>query len=776
MTTPKRYTPHTYLPALCSALVSITPAISFAQIAPDQSAEETVVLSPFEVSSTAPARYQASESAAGGRIAANVMDTPTTVTVLTSEFLNDIGGSRVFDATKYVAGVGEARIPGGEDRTTIRGFETGGRRVDGFNTAGRGNYDHGAIDRVEVVKGPDALLHPSGAPGGTVNLVTKKPQFSFGGTVKLQLGEYNTNRAEIDVTGPINDSFAYRAVVAYQDSEGYIDGYRRDSFLFTPSLTWRLAPQTNLTLRYEYYHFKDANIVGIPTDPSVGTRGAFRVLQRVPRNFNPTYGRKYEFDGEEWNTATVLFTSTLTDRLSVRVAGRIAEGSNPQSDLRIRMNYVTPVLAGWTPINPLTGEYVAGVLFDPNPPYTTTIPEPALDPNLGLIGTEQTTDRRYRDVQNDWSYIVETSALKSTTLLGFAYGYSSRNSDRAPRVAPPINTLTETRPSGSPSVGPVNARRRLQESRYQVYLTEQLELLNKRVVLSGGVSHVTFNALSGDKLSAAKPPPSPTVAGQLFPGSGSKATYNYGIVVKPLNNLSLYYGHTENAVPVADFEQVGAGIAPTFSAGEQDEFGIKGNFFEGRIIASIAYYEISQSGYEVFNPGNFANPPPPTLLPSLYLSREAKGWEYQVTGSLTPSFSVIASYTDTTNRDPNGNMLGGAAEELASGYVRYEFLKGPARGLSLAVGAVYSGERAIENVAGLTPASTPTNPIPIRSSGFLPSHTLVDVTLSYARANWITSLTIANVMNKDYIAAPDARTLINVGTPRNIYGSVIWKF
>ncbi|KXU37709.1 hypothetical protein AXK11_00315 [Cephaloticoccus primus] len=704
------------------------------------------------------------------------MDTPTTVTVLTSEFLNDVGGSRVLDATKYVAGVGEARIPGGEDRTTIRGFETGGRRVDGFNTAGRGNYDHGAIGRVEVVKGPDALLHPSGTPGGTVNLVTKKPQFTFGGSAKLQLGEYNTNRAEVDVTGPINDSFAYRAVVAYQDSTGYIDGYRRDSLLFTPSLTWRLAPQTNLTLRYEYYHFKDANIVGIPTDPSVGTRGAFKVLQGVPRNFNPTYGRDYEFDREEWNQAMLLFTSTLTDRLSVRVAGRVAEGRNPQSDLRIRMSYLLPVPAGWTPVNPLTGEYVPGVLFDPNPPYTATIPEPALDPNLGLIGTEQTTDRRYRDVQNDWSYIVEADSLKSTTLLGFAYAYSSRNSDRAQRFAPSINILTETRPSGTPVVGPINSQRRLQESRYQVYLTEQLELFDKRVVISGGVSHVTFNALSGDKLSAAKTPPNPAVAGQMFPGSGSKATYNYGVVVKPLSSLSLYYGHTENAVPVADFEQVGAGIAPTFSAGEQDEFGIKGSFLDGRIIASIAYYEISQSGYEVFNPGNFANPPPPTLLPSLYLSREARGWEYQVTGSITPSLSVIASYTDTTNRDPNGNLLGGAAEELASGYIRYEFVRGSLRGLALAVGAVYSGERAIENVAGLTPASTPANPIPIRSSGFLPAHTLVDFTLSYTRANWSYSLTVANALDKDYIAAPDARTLINVGTPRNIYGSATWKF
>jgi len=100
----------------------------------EESVEEVVTLSPFEVSSKNPARYQAAESAVGGRIATSIMDSPTTVTVLTSDFLSDIGGTRVLDAAKYVAGGGEATLPNTLDRIMIRGFQTDGRRVDGFST------------------------------------------------------------------------------------------------------------------------------------------------------------------------------------------------------------------------------------------------------------------------------------------------------------------------------------------------------------------------------------------------------------------------------------------------------------------------------------------------------------------------------------------------------------------------------------------------------------------------------------------------------------------
>jgi len=741
---------------------------------PQPDAEEIVTLNPFEVSSTAPARYQSAAAAAGGRIAANIMDTPATVTVLTSDFISDVGVSRVLDVAKFVAGVSEARLPSAQDRLAIRGFEITGRRVDGFSTSDLANYDHGGIERMEVVKGPDALLQPSGSPGGTINLVTKKPQFTYGGSVKVQLGEYSTNRTEVDVTGPLSQNFAYRAVLAGQDSDGYVSRHSRRSFLFTPSLTWRIAPQSNLTLRYEYYDFKATDDIGLPTDPSVGTGDAVKGWAGLPRTFNPTFGRNSEFRATETHSATMLFTSTITDRLSVRLAGRVSEVSQPYGEHYIRTKFATPVPAGWTNINPLTGAYDPNFIYDPNPPYGP-IPAPPTSTILELSGTDGVyRHNRLRDLQNDWSYIVDADSAKSTTLVGFAYSYSTFNADVRPHIAPSIDiSKGEYYPSGPIVHGAINQMRRQASTNYQVYLTEQLELFAGRLVLSGGVSHITFNAFSGDKLWTATPT---RTAGHMYPGSGSQSTYNYGLVVKPVEGISLYYGHSENAVPVGDFAQVALGNAPTFAIGEQDEVGIKGSFFESRVIASVAYYEIAQSGYGIYNPGNFANPPPATLLPNLYVSREVKGWEFQVTGSLTPSLSLIASYTDATSRDPAGRMLASVPEKMANAYLRYEFLRGPAKGFALGIGASYLGTSPIENVSGYTPASTPTNLIPIQPSGILPSRTVVDATVSYSRANWSTSLTVANALDKDYFAAADWRFRLVPGTPRNVYGSLTWKF
>ncbi|KXU36458.1 hypothetical protein AXK11_04495 [Cephaloticoccus primus] len=741
---------------------------------------EVVTLSVFEVSSSAPARYQASESAAGGRITTSIMDTPTTVTVLTTDFLDDVGGTRVLEAAKYVAGVSEATIPNALDRVIIRGFQTDGRIVDGFRTGGQANYDHGAIERVEVVKGPDAVLLPTGAPGGTINLVTKKPQWTAGGSLKLQVGEYDANRVEADVTGPLSERFAYRVVAAVQDNEGYIDGTFRESTLLTPSLTWRIAPQSNLTVRYEYYYFKAANIVGIPTDPSVGTGDPFKVLEGVPHNFNPTFGKDYEFRRTTAHTGDFLFTSTVTDKLSVRLAGRVVEMYTPDSDLRIRLN--TPGGSR----NPFTGEWEGGVDWvntapAGSPPNFVAQPAAPVSPIIGITGTRGDYTERHRDLQNDWSYIVNGDRVTSSTLLGFSYSYFANTGQGYFRTSPDIDITKETRPSGPAVVSTVpNRDVRHNISRYQVYLTEQLELFNKRLMLSGGVAHLTFNGMFQNRFEPAYPPPNASLAGQSFSGSGSKATYNYGVVLKPLRdrNVSLYYGHTQNAVPVGggEYRLANIGQAPLFSEGTQDEFGVKTNFFDGRVIASVAYYEIEQTGYALHHPGNFATPQPPAPLPPIISTRKGSGWEFQVAGSITDNLSIIASWADTKNRNPDGIMLNSSAEESGAVFVRYEVGRGALRGFAVAVGANYQGKRAAGDTAGYTDASTPTNLIPNQPSAYMPERTLVDVTLSYARGNWSYGLTLANALDKTYYAAADSRDLINVGTPRNLSGSVSWKF
>lgn len=752
-------------PGLLLALMTATLAV--AQTAPAAKTEdEPIVLTPFEVSTSQPARYQADESASGGRIRANIMDTPNTVTVLTSDFIQDTGALRILDAAKYVAGVSQATLPNGLDRVNIRGFQSDGRRVDGFSTSDQANYDPVAIERMEVIKGPDALLQPAGVPGGTINLVTKRPQFKFGGYVKVAAGQYDSNRVEADVTGPFaHNQLAFRVVASAQNSDGYIDDAFQKSYFFSPSLTWRLGPATQLTVRYEYYDFKTANLTGIPVDPSVGTNTGFKTLAGVPLDFSPGLSDDYSYRKVKSNTGSFLLTSAITEHLSVRLAGRVADIDTPDSGLTWGLS------SNGGSRNPLTGAWEPGLNYATTSPYAATT-APAPTSTVKLSGTKQGQTLRYRDLQNDWAYTVGSDRITSNTLAGFAYGFEHQNLQAATQTASSFDYLNFSGTTAAPTVAALNTDRSRQLTRLQTYLTEQLEFFDRRLIVSGGVAHVDFEGYFGNKLSAAT---STALAGQMYLGDGSETTFNYGVVVKPVKNVSVYYGHTENAVPATNYQQTTAGTAPIFSEGTQDEFGAKVQLFDKRLLASVAYYEIDQTGYSIANPANLTSPPPAVLLPALVVSRKASGWEFQVTGNLTKRLSVVASYADTKNRDPNGVPFRGAAEKMGSVFLRYEFKGGSLDGLAFGVGADYLGKRAGDQASGLTSASTSTNVIPNQPSFYLPARTLADANVTYRHGRWSYRLAVNNVFDKlDYVSL--SRTQVYVANPRNVSASVTMKF
>ena len=121
------------------------------------SKDETIVLSPFVVTSNDAARYQATEATSGTRARVELFESQQSISVVTRELIEDIGAGRVVDAAKYVAGVYESTIPNAQDRTTIRGFQNDGATIDGFSYFSFANVDPVLIDRIEVVKGPNAI-------------------------------------------------------------------------------------------------------------------------------------------------------------------------------------------------------------------------------------------------------------------------------------------------------------------------------------------------------------------------------------------------------------------------------------------------------------------------------------------------------------------------------------------------------------------------------------------------------------------------------------------
>lgn len=128
--------------------------------------------------------------------------------------------------------------------------------VNGFN-AGRGfggSRDLSGIESVEVLKGPRAALFGRGEPGGTVNLVTKRPTFDTAGALNLSIGSFNTYRMDVDYTTPLSDAVAIRLVGFYEDAESFRDTIESTKQGVTPSIAWQVNEDSQLVYELEYSH------------------------------------------------------------------------------------------------------------------------------------------------------------------------------------------------------------------------------------------------------------------------------------------------------------------------------------------------------------------------------------------------------------------------------------------------------------------------------------------------------------------------------------------
>jgi len=165
---------------------------TYAQQTPAQNDEEIVRLSPFSVSESADiGRYQAAEASSGTRVRMNLMDSTQSISVVTSEFMQDIGTARLTDAIKYVAGLSnQGGFPLLMDVMNVRGFSDYDLTLDGFAQFSLANQDPIIVERIEFVKGPNAILAPQGLPGGVVNNISKKPLFTNKGYLSYQVGRY----------------------------------------------------------------------------------------------------------------------------------------------------------------------------------------------------------------------------------------------------------------------------------------------------------------------------------------------------------------------------------------------------------------------------------------------------------------------------------------------------------------------------------------------------------------------------------------------------------
>jgi iron complex outermembrane receptor protein len=556
------------------------------------------------------------------------------------------------------------------DRFVVRGFDLNHEIYrNGLRTPWASGRDTANLQSIEVLKGPAAMLYGRVEPGGLVNLVTKRPLFEPYYSIQEQTGSFGLTRTTVDATGPLTSdkSLAYRVNGVYARSDSFRDFVTSRNILIAPVVTWRPIEQFRLNVEAELRDsvFVEVGDIGIPAGgktpanipvgiPAVGRTPANIPVGRYLGDPTIVLGRpnrqKTAFAGYDW-TYDIDSDWSVTNRF----------GYNFEMARR-------------------TSVYIA-----------------SLDEATGIAKRNAfLMDRSTSNVTTnlDVKGAFTTGFLKHRVLFGVDY------------------LSAELRDSGYdgslPFLEPINIYAPVYSSLRLSSFGEEYNVFLRRKESWKGVYGQDFISFADDRLhlllggrydwsnyGSSYNPKSMFDADANFRSASDKAfSPTVGVVVQPQPWLTFYTNFAQsfgvsNGVPAPD--------QPIFppQKGTQFEGGVKAELFEGRLTASLAYYEITKSNIlrqSLHSP--FSTP---------IGEAESKGFEFDLGGRIDESWSVIATYShdnahitkdsDSSGTSGNsGNRLANVPRDAGSLWAKYDAL-GDLRGLSLGAGVVAVGER-----------------------------------------------------------------------------------
>jgi iron complex outermembrane receptor protein len=669
--------------ALC---FSFSSNVAHAQTPSSAASEEAVQMSEFTVSSSAADRYRAADAISAVRVRAALIDTPSSVSVLTRDMIDDLAPTRLFDVTRYVAGVQDGRGIQFQDRMILRGFESNGQRtVDNFLQPGDAdNIDETVIERIEVTKGPNAILSPSGAPGGSINIITKSPLYAQKRSITALIGMFDAQKVTLDLAGPFapKSPFAYRLVGSYQDSRRYwSEDARLRGKVLAPMFSWRISPRTQLTVKLvaaEHWIFREPLLI---IDPSVnaGTEDPYLAPGISAKRLNGI---------QPWShvdTHTADLFTQLTTSVSQHISLRFAANGRYYFEDSDQEFLSTPSLNNR--YNPMTGELTQDFTWALNPTTNTYVSTfaPFFNPNaIPVRGDRQATRRKTGNLQGDGVANYRFGEISSQTVAGFAVSRQTAYGRGHAGVLPDIN-LNNPDARAYPVYSPAFAFHNANSfTNWQFYLNERIGFLKDRIQVTGGILRYDTKTVARNVLTGA--------AASVL--DDNKDMWTASVLGKIRDNVSIYYSHSTNSSPVI------ANNVPLWRDGVQDEFGFKTEFLNQRLSINGAYFEIEQTNVTVPNPDRQTNPTAPEQLVSDFGNH---GYELEVMGSLTSNLSAIATFSQLKMRDSLGRHVRGVADRNAALLLNYRFTTGEAKGLSLNAGITYSGRRAGDAPINFTP-------------------------------------------------------------------------
>lgn len=717
----------------CTAVLAVT-ATSVAQDDDESEEKDKDVqkLQAFTVSTNRDVGYISTNTLSGSRSDQAVLDIPQNIGVVNREMMEDIAQNNPIEALEYGTS-GVARRSFLNTDIDIRGFRTTVELRDGlpFNT----NYNQPTydVDRIEVLKGPSALLFGrTSNPGGLINYVSVQPTKEHHGSVSVTSaipdGKYSWNSMRINTTGPVTESknLLYRLTLGGQAMHGVRAFTFDDDQMISGLFQWHISDVSIFNVGYSYVK-KDYNY-----------DNTFRLRPNDP----VAPGQIFDLGGEFGNTAPWSHRTISTNRYW----GSFNTELSPSLVMNITGSYDKSKYFSNLPGGNLIGSSahpreIAGWGID-------TMLDPYLYSSLNL----------QLDAVHTMS-LTETIDNKLSTGVAFSTIANGQHITRAFMPAGASTTLNIDNPDyRQASSNPTVIQNNTSESNIaEYYISDQLNMFDDKLLLIAGARYNWTNGSNTNHLSGTT-----TTAGQQ-----SVWVYRYGAVFKPQPWASIYYNYSESWSYLNGFDALGNELHPQY--GVVDEIGFKMDKQVSdklRATASLAFFENSQTGVLVpYTDANF------TVGGKVQEGTQTtKGYEMDFSllyAGDRGTASVVATVYDVESIDELGNPFLYTLQKQYSIWTKYTVTQGALKNFSAGVGYFDTGDRVSYHGA----AWVKDFPLPV-----WPGYDRVDMLFAYKWKSYNFQLNIGNVMNKAHFAsAPHAVSLFE-GLLRNYKFTVGYRW
>lgn len=667
-----------------------------------------------------------------------VMETPQPIAIVTHEIIEQQQAKQLSDVIRNVNGIYLTSARGGsQDSFGGRGFTFGNDNI--FKNGARVNSgvfpEVSGLERVEVLKGANAMLYGNVGPGGIVNLITKKPKFEFGGMVGFSAGSWNSYKPTVDIYSPLSKNIAVRVNGAYEYAESFRDLVESKKNYFNPSLLFNLSENTQLIVEgdYLYHTFTPDFGIGSVTDNATGVS---RLATEINRN--QFLGTNWQYQTNQQATTDVILNHKINNNWSLNA---VASYQNYTKD------YFSTERVQWS---------YDSSKNNLNPTWTRPV---------GKSYTEQ----NYTSLQINLNGEFKTGRFNHKVLIGADGDYLQ--ADATSYTSSTLGILQLNDPSTwvhnteIPN-SQLTYRRRIPTKRLGVYVQDLIELTKSVKLLAGLRYSYLTNGESSDLL---------FMQDFKVPALSTKTEDNalspkVGLIYNPNENLSVFATYTNSFVPNTGFDfDTRAALKP--STVDQYEIGIKKNLWNNAIAVNLSVYQINNNNTYTTP---IINPTGDSTLKIYAGAVRSRGAELDITGNPMRNLSLIGgvSYNNAVyTKTPDGGFVEDqrlvrtpAFTANASAFYTFTTF---AKGLRVGATAFYTGDRKAgwNDVKGQKQLTRM-----IDVDGF----TTVDFSLGYEFKKFLIQGKVGNVFDVLSYNVHENYS-VNPITPRNYYVTVTYK-